>query len=97
MSHYDYREHETPHGVVEEEWNGYFVYNFTLYRPKDQTIPLTMTQIGEIIEALVDQYYQTSCVYDDSTYEDEIPINLPLEIARFQAQLMQQQYEFAED
>lgn len=97
MSHYDYREHKTPHGIVEEEWNGYFVYNFTLYRPKDQTVPLTMTQIGEIIEALVDQYYQTSCVYDDSTYEDEIPINLPLEIARFQAQLMQQQYEFAED
>ena len=43
MSHYDYRDHKTPHGIVEEEYDGYFIYNFILYRPKDQTEPLSNT------------------------------------------------------
>ena len=97
MSHYDYRDHKTPYGIVEEEYDGYFIYNFILYRPKDQTEPLTMPQIGEIIDALIDNYYETSCIYDVDAYKEEIPINLPLEIAKFQAQLMQQKYKFIED
>jgi hypothetical protein len=97
MSHYDYRDHKTPHGIVEEEYNGYFIYNFTLHRPKDQNKPLTMSQIGEITEALIENYYEISCIYDVGTYKEEIPINLPLEIAKFQAQLMQQKYKFLDD
>ena len=99
MSHYNYREHETPYGIVEEQYNEYdkYVYQFTLYRPKDQTEPLTLSQIGEIIDALIDNYYETSCIYDTNTYKEEIPINLPLEIAKFQAQLMQQKYKFLDD
>lgn len=97
MSHYDYRDHKTPYSIVEEEYDGYFIYNFILYRPKDQTEPLTMPQIGEIIDALIDNYYETSCIYDADTYKEEIPINLPLEIAKFQAQLMQQKYKFLDD
>lgn len=97
MSHYDYRAHKTPYGIVEEEYDRYFIYNFILYRPKDQTEPLTMPQIGEIIDALIDNYYETSCIYDVDAYKEEIPINLPLEIAKFQAQLMQQKYKFIED
>ena len=56
-----------------------------------------MPQIGEIIDALIDNYYETSCIYDADTYKEEIPINLPLEIAKFQAQLMQQKYKFLDD
>lgn len=56
-----------------------------------------MPQIGEIIDALIDNYYETSCIYDVDAYKEEIPINLPLEIAKFQAQLMQQKYKFIED
>lgn len=97
MSNYDYRDHRTPHGIVEEEYNGYFIYNFTLHRPKDQTEPLTMPQIGEIIEAIIENYYEISCIYDVDTYNEEIPINLPLEIAKFQAQLMQQKYKCLDD
>lgn len=97
MSHYDYRNHKTPHGIVEEQYDGYFIYNFTLYRPKDQTEPLTLSQIGEIIDTLIDHYYEISYIYDVDTYKEEIPINLPLEIAKFQAQLMQQKYKFRND
>lgn len=97
MSHYDYRDHKTPYGIVEEEYDGYFIYNFILYRPKYQTEPLTMPQIGEIIDAFIDNYYETSCIYDVDTYKEEIPINLPLEIAKFQAQLMKQKYKFLDD
>lgn len=97
MSHYNYRDHKTPYGIVEEEYDRYFIYNFILYRPKDQTEPLTMPQIGEIIDALIDNYYETSCIYDADTYKEEIPINLLLEIAKFQAQLMQQKYKFLDD
>lgn len=97
MSHYDYHDHKTPHGVVEEEYEGYYIYNFTLYRPKNQTEPLTMTQIGEIIEAIINHYYDICCIYDEDTYKEEIPINLPIEIAKFQAQLMQQRYKFFDE
>ena len=97
MSHYDYRDHKTPYDIVEEEYDDYFIYNFILYRPKDQTEPLTMPQIGEIIEALIENYYEISYVYDANTYNEEIPINLPLEIAKFQAQLMQQKYKFIDN
>lgn len=97
MSHYDYRDHKTPYGIVEEEYDEYFIYNFILYHPKDQTEPLTMLQIGKIIDALIDNYYEISCIYDTDTYKEEIPINLPLEIAKFQAQLMQQKYKFLDD
>lgn len=74
-----------------------FIYNFILYRPKDQTEPLTMPQIGEIIETLIESYYEINYIYDNDTYKEEAPINLPLEIAKFQAQLMQQKYKFIED
>lgn len=97
MSHYNYRDHKTPYGIVEKEYDGYFIYNFILYRPKDQTEPLTMPQIGEIIEALIESYYEISYIYDNDTYKEEAPINLPLEIAKFQAQLMQQKYKFLND
>ena len=97
MSHYNYRDHKTPYGIVKEEYDGYFIYNFILYRPKDQTEPLTMPQIGEIIDVLIDNYYETSCIYDNDTYKEEAPVNLPLEIAKFQAQLMQQKYKFLDD
>lgn len=97
MSSNNYRDHKTPYGIVEEEYNDYFIYNFILYRPKDQTEPLTMTQIGEIIDTLIDNYYETTYVCDVDTYNEEIPINLPLEIAKFQAQLMQQKYKYLND
>lgn len=97
MSHYDYRDHKTPYGIVEEEYDGYFIYNFILYRPKNQTEPLAIPQIGEIIEALIESYYEISYIYDNDTYKEEAPINLPLEIAKFQAQLMQQKYKFLDD
>lgn len=99
MSNYDYRDHETPHGIVEERYNEYdkYIYQFTLYRPKNQTEPLTITQIGEIIETLIGDYDYLYYTYNTDTYLKEIPINLPLEIAKFQAQLMQQKYKFLDD
>ena len=97
MSNYDYRDHETPYGIVEEQYNEYdkYIYQFTLYRPKDQTEPLTITQTGEIIETLIEHY--DDFTYSTNTYLEEIPINLPLEIAKFQAQLMQQKYKYLDD
>lgn len=56
-----------------------------------------MPQIGEIIETLIESYYEISYIYDNNTYKEETPINLPLEIAKFQAQLMQQKYKFLDD
>ena len=97
MSHYNYRNHKTPHGIVEEKYDGYFIYIFILHCPKDQTKPLTLSQIGEITDAFIDNYYEISYIYDNNTYKEEAPINLPLEIAKFQAQLMQQKYKFIED
>lgn len=54
-----------------------------------------MTQTGEIIETLIEHY--DDFTYSTDTYLEEIPINLSLEIAKFQAQLMQQKYKFIED
>lgn len=99
MSNYDYRDHKTPHGIVEERYDedDNFVYCFTLYRPKNQTKPLTMEQIGEIIESLINQTDEFYCAYDTRNYSENIPINLPIEIAKFQAQLMQQKYKFLDE
>ena len=99
MSNYNYRDHKTPHGIVEERYDedDNFIYYFTLYRPKEQTEPLTMAQIGEIIETLINQTDEFHCAYDTRNYSENVPINLPIEIAKFQAQLMQQKYEFADE
>lgn len=45
----------------------------------------------------IESYYEISYIYDNNTYKEEAPINLPLEIAKFQAQLMQQKYKFLDD
>lgn len=56
-----------------------------------------MAQIGEIIETLINQTDEFHCAYDTRNYSENVPINLPIEIAKFQAQLMQQKYEFADE
>jgi len=57
-------------------------------------------QVGgtaELIEALIESYYEISYIYDNDTYKEEAPINLPLEIVKLQAQLIQQKYKFLDD
>lgn len=94
MSNYNYREHETPYGIVEEQYNEYdkYIYQFTLYRPKDQTEPLTITQTGEIIETLIEHY--DDFTYSTNTYLEEIPISLPLEIANFNTFFQNYQFSY---
>ena len=74
--------HKTPYGIVKSYYSPTDdeVYDFTLYRPKDQTEPLTMTQIGEIIEDVENRL--------DITTE-----STALKLIAFMAQLMQQKYE----
>ena len=80
---------KTPYGTVETNYNEYedICTSFKFYHPHDQTSPLTITEIGEIIEAIYSYY--------DYTYGDFwcIPKNFHLEIPLFQAKLMQQKYD----
>lgn len=80
---------ETPYGDVQTFYikNEDICTSFKLYRPKDQTNPLTLTEIGEIIEAIYN-YYE----YSQSNFWC-IPKNFYLEISLFQAKLMQQKYD----
>lgn len=79
---------ETPYGTVETNYNENedICTSFEFYRPSNQTKPLTLAEIGEIIEAIY-KYY-------DYTYGDFwcIPKNFHLEIPLLQAKLMQQKY-----
>lgn len=73
--------HNTPYGIVKSYYNPTDdeVYDFTLYRLKDQAEPLTMAQIGEIIEGVENRMSDTT-------------ENAPLRLIGFMAQLMQQHY-----
>ena len=78
---------ETPYGTVETHYSEDedICTSFKCYR--SNTKPLTLAEIGEIIEAVYNYY--------DYTYGDFwcIPKNFHLEIPLFQAKLMQQKYD----
>lgn len=80
---------QTPYGDVETAYidNEDVCTSFEFYRPKDQTKPLTLAEIGEIIETIYNHYDYS---YGDFWY---IPKNFHLEIPLFQAKLMQQKYD----
>lgn len=75
---------ETPYGTVETHYNEDedICTSFEYYR--SSTEPLTLAEIGEIIEAVYNYY--------DYTYNNPwtVPKNFHLEIPLFQAKLMQQ-------
>ena len=80
---------ETPYGNVQTFYreNEDICTSFELYRPKNQTKPLTLTEISEIIETIYSYYDYT---YDDFWY---IPKNFHLETPPFfQAKRIQQKY-----
>lgn len=77
---------ETPYGTVETHYNEDedICTSFEYYR--STTKPLTLAEIGEIIEAIYNYY--------DYSYNnpESIPKNFHLEIPLLQAKLMQQKY-----
>ena len=77
---------ETPHGTVKTNYSEDedICTSFECYR--SSTEPLTLAEIGEIIEAIY-KYY-------DYSYNNlwAVPKNFHLEIPLFQAKLMQQKY-----
>jgi len=77
---------ETPYGTVETHYNEDedICTSFEYYR--STTKPLTLAEIGEIIDAIYDYY--------DYSYNnpENIPKNFHLEIPLLQAKLMQQKY-----
>lgn len=89
----NYKEHCTPYGVVKKSYDkdNDVISLMTLFRPEKQTEPLTMAQIGEIIETIYDDYYYNMWSRDFWSYE--LPSNFHEELMYFQAQLMQQKYE----
>lgn len=92
----NYKEHHTSYGVVKKSYDkdSDVISLMTLFRPKKQTEPLTMAQIGEIIETIYDDYYYNMWSRDFWGYE--LPSNFHEELVYFQAQLMQQKYETVE-
>lgn len=89
----NYKEHYTSYGIVKKSYNkgDDIISLMTLFRPKKQIEPLTMAQIGEIIETIYDDYYYNMWSRDLWSYE--LPSNFHEELMYFQAQLMQQKYE----
>ena len=77
---------ETPYGTVETHYNEDkdVCTSFEFYR--SNTEPLTLAEIGEIIETIYNYY--------DYSYNNpySVPKNFHLEIPFFQAKLMQQKY-----
>lgn len=77
---------ETPYGTVETHYNEDedICTSFEYYR--STTKPLTLAEIGKIIDAIYDYY--------DYSYNnpENIPKNFHLEIPLLQAKLMQQKY-----
>lgn len=78
---------ETPYGTVETHYSEDedICTSFECYR--STTKPLTLAEIGKIIEAVYNYY--------DYTYDNPwtVPKNFHLEIPLFQAKLMQQKYD----
>lgn len=78
---------ETPYGTVKTNYSEEedICTSFECYR--STTKPLTLAEIGEIIEAIYNYYnYSYNNPYS-------VPKNFHLEIPRFQAKLMQQKYD----
>lgn len=77
---------ETPHGTVETSYNEDEDICTSFNFHPSNTKPLTLAEIGEIIEAIY-KYY-------DYSYNNPwaVPKNFHLEIPLLQAKLMQQKY-----
>lgn len=77
---------ETPHGTVETNYNEDEDICTSFNFHPSNTKPLTLAEIGEIIEAIY-KYY-------DYSYNNPwaVPKNFHLEIPLLQAKLMQQKY-----
>lgn len=74
--------YKTPYGIVKSYYSPADdeIYDFTFYRLKDQDLPLTMAQVGKIIEDVENSLAVTT-------------ENTPLRLIAFMAQLMQQRYD----
>ena len=75
---------ETPYGIIETHYNEYEDICTSFKWHPSTTKPLTLTEIGEIIETIY-KYYDYSY---DNPYS--VPKNFHLEIPLLQAKLMQQ-------